>query len=296
MLYLIDSSIYIFRAWQVLPADITNSHGEPANAVSGFADTLAAILASEQPAYIACAFDECHRSGVRQQIYPSYKSNRPPAPADLKVQFARCREVAAAMGIASFGSTRVEADDIIGQLAALAHDADMSVTIVSADKDLAQFIADGDCYWDFARKKRFNASDLTRRFKVKPQQIADWLALSGDKVDNIPGIPGIGPATAAKLLNKWGNLEVLLQNTEHVAQMRFRGAPRISQLLLEHADTARLARRLTGLITDDCLPRSLDSLLRNKYSSESLTQQLLAAGFSETHCARLARQLSDAAT
>ena len=296
MLYLVDSSIYIFRGWQSLPSSLTNTFGEPANASIGFANTVAQVIAEVQPTHMVCAFDQCRGNGERHRIFPDYKANRPPAPAELRVQFSRCRQIAKAMGLPVFGSDRVEADDIIGQFAGLAHRNSMPATIISADKDLAQFIRHGDCYWDLARRRRLDMHGLQKRFKVQTHQIPDWLALSGDKVDNIPGVPGVGPATAARLLIKWGCLENLLQNIDAVADMQFRGAPRISALLREYTDTIWLARRLTGLIEDPTLPRCMEALARQSRSYTTLVSDLLETGLPANHCAQLAQLISPASS
>lgn len=288
MLYLIDSSIYIFRAWQTLPASITNTHGEQANAVHGFTDTLAHILTEKRPEYIACAFDKSSGTGERYTILPEYKANREPAPPELRIQFDRCIEVASAMGIPVFSSTKVEADDIIGSFAKLAHSAQQPVTIISADKDLAQFIGEDDIYWNLARKEQFNYLQLTKRFKVFPEQMADMLALCGDKVDNIPGIPGVGPTTAARLLRKWETLEGVIDNRVAIAKMHFRGAPRVATLVEEHIDTIRLARQLTGLIVDQSLPDSISSLKIKPLSCKIVSEKLQAAGISKQRADRLA--------
>lgn len=281
MLYLIDSSIYIFRAWQTLPASITNTHGEQANAVHGFTATLATILTDRQPTHIVCAFDKSSGTGERYKIFPQYKANREPAPPELKIQFDRCMQVAQAMGVATFSSTQVEADDIIGSFAEVAHKAKSPVTIVSADKDLAQFIHEGDCYWNYAKKQQFNYRQLSKHFKLLPEQIADMLALCGDKVDNIPGIPGVGPTTAARLLKKWETLEGVIENRDAIAKMHFRGAPRVGALVSEHIDTIRLARKLTGLIEDTSLPKTMGKLKRKKPTAKQIAQQLMDAGISE---------------
>ncbi len=293
MVYLIDSSIYIFRAWQTLPSSLRNRYGEPVNAVFGFANTLAQIIEHKQPHYMVCAFDQSFRQGIRNEIYPPYKADRPPAPPELNAQFSRCIDVARAMGIPSFGSTRVEADDIIGQLADVAHKAGQQVTIVSADKDLAQFIETGDIYWNLSRKQRYDRLALYRRFKVQTNQIADWLALCGDKVDNIPGVPGVGPATAAKLLSKWGTLETLMDNIEGVATMRFRGAPRVSELLREHSESIQLARKLTGLIADPDIPSTIASMRRELPNRKTLLEQLMSTGLNQNHCAQLAARVDN---
>ena len=252
-LYLIDSSIYVFRAWHTLPASITDSSGAPANATYGFTEFLHQLITRRSPAHIACAFDESLTQSVRKAIYPDYKANRTPAPADLKKQFTYCRQFAEAIGIASFASARVEADDIIGMLAQVAAKRGLSSVIVSADKDLCQFVGPDDATWDYARDTWLDARLVEKRFGVRPGQIPDLLALCGDKVDNIPGIPGVGLATAARLLVKWGNLEMLLHNKHRVATMKFRGAPRVAVLLEEYEQTVLLARQLTGLWRDDAI-------------------------------------------
>ncbi|MGQ7847868.1 5'-3' exonuclease [Granulosicoccus sp. 3-233] len=292
-LFLVDSSIYVFRGWQGLPVDTRNRFGEPDNAVQGFTETLCQIIENHQPVMMLCAFDECFRKGIRNQIFPAYKADRPPAPEDLAPQFARCKQVARAMGIATLGSDRVEADDIIGHFAGLAAVRNIPVTIVSGDKDLAQFIRPQDRYWDYGRRPMAGYDELHKRFRIRPEQIADWLALSGDKSDNIPGVPGVGPTTAARLLNKWHDLDTLLANLGEVSMMRFRGAPRVSRLLYEHKAAIALARSLTGLIHDERLPDTLESCLRQPRSEASLETALADAGLPDDLAQRTARRLAD---
>lgn len=292
-LFLVDSSIYVFRGWQGLPADTRNRFGEPDNAVQGFTETLCHIIENHKPAMMLCAFDECFRKGIRNQLYPAYKADRPPAPEDLAPQFARCKQVAQAIGIATLGSDSVEADDIIGHFAALAAAREVPVTIVSGDKDLAQFIRQQDRYWDYGRRPMASYDELHKRFKIRPEQIADWLALSGDKSDNIPGVPGVGPTTAARLLNKWNDLDTLLANLGEVSMMRFRGAPRVSRLLYEHKAAIAMARSLTGLIHDERLPDNLDGCQRQPRDEASLITALSDAGLPDDLAQRTARRLAD---
>ncbi len=248
--YLIDSSIYIFRGWHSMPAGLTDSKGRPANAAYGFIEFLFQLLSRRQPKLLACAFDESLNTSARNDIYPLYKANRSSAPPDLKAQFSMCKDFSHAIGLTTLASGNLEADDIIGTLAEIARDQGTHCVIVSADKDLCQFIGEGDAVWNFARDQWLDARLIEKRFGVRPHQIADSLAITGDKVDNIPGVPGVGTATAAKLLVKWGNLSALLDNTDKVAAMKFRGASRVSELLQEYADNIRLSRKLTGLIPD----------------------------------------------
>jgi 5'-3' exonuclease len=290
MIFLIDSSIYIFRAWQTLSTDTRNRFDEPDNAVQGFTETLCHIIETHRPRHIVCAFDECYRQGIRNKLYPKYKADRPPAPADLTPQFAKCKQVAQILGLPTLGSSKVEADDIIGHLARKAQAQILPVTIVSGDKDLAQFVSADDLYWDLGRRPIAGYADLYKRFKVRPEQIADWLALAGDKSDNIPGVPGVGPTTAARLLNKWEDLDTLLANLGEVAMMKFRGAPRVSRLLYENKANIALARSLTGLIHDDKLPDDLDTCLRKSPSSDDVIEALIAMGFEETLAQRVAKR------
>ncbi len=290
MLFLIDSSIYIFRAWQGLPVSVRNRFGEADNAVQGLAETLCRIIEVHRPAYMACAFDECFRQGIRNHLYAEYKADRPPAPEDLAPQFARCKQLAKAMGIPCFGSDRVEADDIIGQFAELANKEGTPVTIVSGDKDLAQFVTQNDRYWDLGRRPIASYHEVHKRFKIRPEQMADWLALCGDKSDNIPGVPGVGPSTAARLLNKWQTLDNLLANLGDVAMMGFRGAPRVSRLLYEHKDDIHFARSLTGLIKDDRLPQNLQTLVRKPPDVPTMQQALHELGLPDALCETVARR------
>jgi len=150
VIYLIDASVYVFRAWHSLPPDIADRDGNPTQALYGFACFLGDLLERRRPRYVAVAFDESHGSGFRHKLYPSYKANREAAPEALRRQFALCREYCRHIGVAEFASTDYEADDLIGTLARRCRDDGMPVTVVSRDKDLAQLIAPGDVFWDYS--------------------------------------------------------------------------------------------------------------------------------------------------
>ena len=249
--YLIDASIYIFRAWHTFETTITDRDGRPANAVFGFGDFLYQLLQQKKPSHVACAFDSAQTDSYRKQLFPAYKANREPAPDALKQQFALCREFSRAVGIAEFGSDRFEADDIIGSLAERYRKAGFAITVVSADKDLTQLIiGEEDYWWDYARGTLLDQRGIYQQFGVRPHQIADMLALSGDKVDNIPGIPSVGYATAAKILQKYASIESILENSSGIADMKFRGASRIHALVASHSHMLPLNKRLTTVVTD----------------------------------------------
>lgn len=278
--YLVDASIYVFRSWHVLPDTIVDAEGEPANAVHGFVDFLLQFLERSRARHVALAFDESLESSLRNDVYPEYKANREPAPDELRRQFQRCRAIARAAGLAEFASTRFEADDVIATLAASMRAHGFRHTVVTGDKDLTQLLGAGDEWWDFARDVRLDAAGVRERFGVAPEQIADLLALAGDRIDNIPGVPGIGRATAARLLAKWGDLETLFAHVDGVAAMRFRGAARVAALLREHEQAAWLSRRLTGTLVADGLPEAPGALERRAPETAALDAlfDTLAAG------------------
>jgi len=247
-LYLVDASIYVFRAWHTLPDTLTDAQGQVANATYGFADFLHRLMQSVEARRIAVAFDESLAWSFRNEIYPAYKANRAPAPDELKRQFQDCQRLAEGLGLPVLKSAHYEADDLIGTLAARGRSEGLAVTVVSADKDLAQLVlGDRDRWWDFARDRSLDRKGVERQFGVRPEQIPDQLAIAGDKIDNIPGVPGIGMPTAARLLHRFRTLESLLAQIPSVAAMPVRGAARLSRLLDEHQETVRLARQLTGI-------------------------------------------------
>jgi len=262
MLYLVDASVFIFRAWFSVPAEVTDRDGNPVNAVLGFARFLGELLEKESPRHIAVAFDESLEQGFRNEIYPAYKANREPAPVELKRQFVLCREVCTALGVPQYGSSRYEADDIIGTLAIRARAAGLPVTIVSRDKDLTQLLSSVDTYWDAVADVRYGYEDIAERFGVVPERMADFLALMGDAVDNIPGVPGVGRKTAQTLLKHFDTLEGVLDNIDQIARLKFRNATFVADSLREHRSTAVLSRRLTAIACDMPLPVSRMSELR----------------------------------
>jgi DNA polymerase I len=250
LLYLVDASVFIFRAYYSVPLELADRDGNPVNAVHGFARFLGDLLERESPARIAVAFDESLEQSYRNEIYPAYKANREPAPVELKRQFGLCREVVRALGIADYGSSRYEADDIIGTLATRARAAEVPVTVVSRDKDLTQLIGAHDTYWDAVADVRYGYDDIEQRFGVKPERMADFLALMGDAVDNIPGVPGVGRKTAATLLKHFDTLPGVYDNIAAVPKLKFRGATFVAQSLAEHREAAFMSRQLTGIACD----------------------------------------------
>mgnify|MGYP001816366411 FL=1 len=247
--YLVDASVYIFRAWFSMPDEFVNSVGEPTNAVYGFSGFLCSMLEQTGADYVAVAFDESLSSSYRNEIYPEYKANRDPAPEDLKRQFAWARSVAEAMGLQCYSDSRYEADDLIGTLAEYWRERGHPICVVTSDKDLAQLVGESDHWWDFSRNQKLNASQLTAKFGVRPHQMADYLALTGDSVDNIPGVPGVGPKSASALLGHFGDLDSIYQRLEEVQHLSIRGARSLQKKLEDNRHAAELAKKLTVIET-----------------------------------------------
>ncbi|HET8819269.1 MAG TPA: 5'-3' exonuclease H3TH domain-containing protein [Xanthomonadaceae bacterium] len=249
--YLVDASLYVFRAWHSLPADeFRDSEGWPTNAVHGFARFLLELLERERPRHIAVAFDEALDSCFRNTLYPAYKANRDPAPEELRRQFAHCKALCLALGLVVLAHAEYEADDLIGSASRAARAHGHRSVIVSADKDLSQLLDEHDEQWDFARGLRWGLAGVRDRHGVDAHQIADYLALAGDAVDNIPGVPGIGKKTAVVLLAHFGSLDALLARIDEVPFLRFRGAAQAAARLREYREQALLCRMLATIALD----------------------------------------------
>jgi 5'-3' exonuclease len=255
--YLVDASIYIFRAWFSISDEFANSQGEPTNAVYGFTGFLCSLLEQTNAEHIGVAFDESLSKSYRNEIYPEYKANRDPAPEELKRQFKWARDITESMGLSCFADHRYEADDLIGTLARHWRDRGHPVCIVSSDKDLTQLVEKNDTWWDFTRQTKLDHSKIKQKFGVFPEQIADFLALTGDSVDNIPGVPGVGPKSAAALLSHFDDLDAIWERIEEIQHLSIRGAKSLQNKLLEHRSAAELARRLT--IIETRVPSALEN-------------------------------------
>jgi DNA polymerase I len=262
VVYYVDASHFVFRAYHSMPPDMVDGDGNATHALYGFARFLSDLLEKVRPERIGVAFDLSSRNAAsfRSGIFPAYKANREAPPADLERQFALCREFCRHMGVAEFASAQYEADDIIGTLVARSRAAGLHNVLVTRDKDLSQLIRDGDVFWDYSGNTRYLYRDIGARFGAIPELIADFLALTGDSVDNIPGVPGVGKKTAAELFAVFGSLDELYANLHRVASMKLRGAAAIAARLLAHKEAAYLARRLTGIVCDIPLAATLDDL------------------------------------
>lgn len=230
-----------------MPDTFVNQDGFANNAFLGFTDFVYKFLHGEKPRQIVFTFDESLKHSARKEIYPDYKANRTPAPDELKRQFQWCREWVQALGISQVASNRYEADDLIGSLANIHRSEYCRIVILTADKDLAQLIRQHDVWWSFAAGQQLSYRGLVKKFGVRPEQIADQLALAGDKVDNIPGIPGIGMAISGRLLSRFETLVNLRKNLQLVEKMKFRGSQRVMKLLKEHEAILDVSSLLTPI-------------------------------------------------
>jgi len=258
-LYLVDGSGYIFRAYHRLPP-LTNRHGEPVGAVYGYTTMLWRLVdelhAAEGPTHMAVVLDKSSKT-FRNDLYDQYKAHRPPPPEDLVPQFPMIRDATRAFSLPCIEEEGLEADDIIACYAQAAMAQGWQVTIVSGDKDLMQLIEDGSLdMLDTMNNRRLGEAYVRDKFGVGPKQLGDVLALMGDSVDNVPGVPGVGPKTASKLIDEHGDLEAVL------AAARTDGFKKgkLKDNLVEHAEAARLSRVLVTLKCDGGLPEPLEAL------------------------------------
>lgn len=287
-LYLIDASVYVFRAYFSLPTTMVDLDGLPANAVYGFADFLARLLDTTEAEHIGVAFDESLTTSFRNELYPPYKANRELAPPELKAQLEGCQELASALGLATFASSRYEADDLIGTLAARMRPKGFSAVFVSTDKDLMQLLQDGDVWWNFARDERLGANGVQARFGVGPSQIVDLIALAGDKVDNIPGVPGVGLKTAAALLKHFGSLDAVYAGLEEIGALPLRGAKSVQAALEKAKDQAYLSQRLARIALDVPVNLGPEALARQPIDRPWLVELCDRLQFGEAIRSRLA--------
>ena len=270
--YLIDASIYIFRAWFSVPDSMRGENGQAVNAVYGFCRFLTEFVERSKAEYVAVAFDESLTKSFRNELYPQYKMNRELPPEDLKAQFKLCRRLAEAAGLYCVASDRYEADDLIATLAHSMREQGFRNAIVSGDKDLAQLLRGEDFWWDFARDRQLDTAGVVDKFGVPPQSIQDYLGLCGDAVDNIPGVPGIGPKTASALLQEFDSVENLYANLDSVASLKIRGAKTLAGKLKEHRAQAELSKLLATLAYDAPIDAKASTLRRRSAERSSLSE------------------------
>ena len=285
-LFLIDGSGFIFRAFHALPP-LTRADGTPVNAVLGFTNMLVKLITDMHVPNIAVIFD-AKRKNFRNDIYPEYKANRSETPPELIPQFPLIREATEAFSIPAIEMEGFEADDLIATYAKLALAKGIHVTIVSSDKDLMQLVRDGVRMFDPMKYKYMGADEVMEKFGVTADKVVDVQALAGDSTDNVPGVPGIGVKTAAQLINEYGDLETLLKRAPEIKQQKRR------ESLIEHAELARISKKLVQLDAHVKVPVGIDELKIKKPDTAKLFSFLQVQGFKSV-LARMEKQFGGAA-
>ena len=247
-IYILDAFNLIFQVYHAIP-EMTGPAGQPTQAIFGIYRDLLNLMRDRKPDYVAAAFDGPGRV-FRSDIYEEYKANRKEMPVDLVPQIPVIRRLFDGFRVPVIVEPGMEADDVIATLARRAEERGIDVFIVTADKDARQLINDHVCVLNLRKNKVIDAAELEKDWGIRPDQVVDFLALTGDTVDNVPGVPGVGEGFAATFLKQFGTLDNLLANISQVK------GPKKQQNLREHADTARRARELVRLRDD--LPLALD--------------------------------------
>jgi DNA polymerase-1 len=278
-LFLVDGSGYIFRAYHALPPLTRKSDGLPVGAVSGFCNMLWKLMQDARntevratPTHFAVIFDYSSKT-FRNTLYPDYKANRSAPPEDLIPQFGLIREATKAFDLPCIEMEGFEADDLIATYARLACEAGGETTIISSDKDLMQLVGETVSMYDPMKDKEIKVPEVIEKWGVPPEKMIDLQALTGDSVDNVPGVPGIGPKTAAQLLEQFGDLDALLARAGEIKQEKRR------QTILDNAEKALISRELVRLKTDVPVSEPLDALVLQPPNGPKLIGFLKAMEF-----------------
>ena len=270
-LILVDGSSFLFRAYHGVPP-LTNAQGEPTNAIYGVTNMLRKLIADYQSDYVTVVFDAPGKT-FRNDLYQDYKAHRPPMPDDLRVQIEPLHHLIRAMGLPLIMEADVEADDVLGALAQHAAAQGFNVVISTGDKDMAQLVTEQITLENTMTNTRMDIQGVIDKFGVKPEQIIDYLALMGDTSDNIPGIPKVGPKTAAKWLQQYETLENLVANAGEISG-------KIGENLRAHLEMLPLSKQLTTIKCDLNLPYSMEDLKRQPSDLSELKSLVSALGFS----------------
>ncbi|MDO9240893.1 MAG: 5'-3' exonuclease H3TH domain-containing protein, partial [Methylicorpusculum sp.] len=268
-LVLIDGSSFLFRAYHAVPP-LTSPQGLPTNAIYGVTNMLRKLMNDYPTEYIAVIFDAPGKT-FRHDLYDQYKAHRPPMPDDLRVQIEPLHRLIQSMGLPLIMEPDVEADDVIGALARQAEQRDFKVVISTGDKDMAQLVSDHITLDNTMSNTRTDIQGVIEKFGVKPAQIIDYLALMGDSVDNIPGVPKVGPKTAAKWLTEYGTLENLVAHADQITG-------KIGENLRASLDQLPLSKVLTTIKCDIPLRYELDDLKIAPIDKADLAAQLTELG------------------
>jgi DNA polymerase-1 len=275
--YIVDALNYIFRAYHGLPDNITSPSGMLTNAVLGYLRTLLRIIKEQKPQYMAAAFES--DTSFRNQLFTAYKSNRRRMPDDLAPQIEYCRKITEAIGVAAFDASDYEADDVIGTIAVKMWSLGYPAVIVTGDKDMSQLVCDGIRVYDIAKEVWLDENGVREKFGVTPAQIPDLLALHGDSVDNIPGVPGVGPKTARQLLSVCSSIEDFTGPLERFQSISMRGRDSVLQKIRESMEAIRMSRRLATICCEAPLVITPDIVRYRKGNTALLRPLCSKLGF-----------------
>jgi DNA polymerase-1 len=267
---LVDGSSYLYRAFHAMfKADLRNAAGEPTGAVRGVTSMLRRLLADYPNSPIAVIFDAKGKT-FRDELFEDYKAQRPPMPDDLRSQVQPIHDIIKAMGLPLFVVEGVEADDVIGTLAQQATEKGLDVVISTGDKDMAQLVNQHVTLVNTMTETTLDIEGVKEKFGLPPELIIDFLALMGDKVDNIPGIPGVGEKTALSLLQNLGSLKDIYSDLEAVRNLNFRGAKKMPEKLAENKEMAELSYLLATIKCDVELEIHLEDIKNEQQDNEAL--------------------------
>ncbi len=275
--YIVDAMNYIFRSYHALPRDIVAPSGMVANAIFGYARTLLRIVRDRKVDYAVSAFEG--DSSFRNAIFAGYKANRAPPPEDLEPQLAYCRRISEAIGVPCFELAEYEADDIIGTVAMRMFEHGHSVVIVTGDKDMSQLVREGILVHDLGKQTWMDEKAVREKFGVAPSQIPDLLALTGDSVDNIPGVFGIGEKTARQILAVCSGVEDVAASTHLDSRFSFRGRVDILRRIRENIDSVRRSRKLATICCDVPLNVTPDTVRYRRANLDQLHSLCDELGF-----------------
>lgn len=269
-LYLVDASNMFFRAFFAIPP-LTNDKGMATNALYGFLAMSLKLIREVKPDYLVYCFDRKEPS-FRDELYKEYKANREEMPPLLQPQIPYLKKLTSLLGIAQAEMERFEADDVIGTLAMMGVREHVNAVIVSGDKDFAQLVRPGVSLYDTMKEIRTDSDGVMAKFGIRPDQMIDYLAIVGDSSDNVPGVRGIGPKGACKLLSDYQNLDMIYEKIDEI-----KGATQ--KKLIENKEMAFLSRKLCTIVTDVPLELKIEDLKMKPLEREPLREMLQELGF-----------------
>jgi DNA polymerase-1 len=278
---LVDGSSYLFRAFHGLPP-LTNSKGQDTGAIYGVVNMLKSLIRQYNPTHMAVIFDAKGKT-FRDDIYEEYKANRPPMPEELRSQIEPLHTIIKAMGLPVIVESGVEADDVIGTLACRATEHGIDTLISTGDKDMAQLVNENVTLINTMTNQIMDIEGVNTKFGIPPELVIDFLALKGDKVDNIPGVPGVGDKSAQALLNGIGGISAIYDNLDKIADLSFRGSKTMATKMQEYEEQARLSYTLATIAIDLDLQYKIDELCPTSPDNETLQSMFAEYEFKRWH-------------